>query len=114
MPCAGMLQRTTIQATVEISNVQTTPKHPADRPIKADRIRSITDAVCGEWVRIVKQFQATAKAYGEAAAELPGVPGAEFNRGWSRAESLRKESKRLRAALFEHEHQHGCSVVRAH
>jgi hypothetical protein len=85
-----------------------------DRPIKVDRVRSTAEAVCEEWVQIVKQYQAALKAYGEAAAELPGVPGTEFNRAWMLAESLRKEAKRLRAALLEHEHKHGCSIARTH
>lgn len=99
---------------VDISNLQAALKHSTDGHIsEVDRVGPITEAVCEEWVQIVKEYQAAVRAYSEATAELSGVPGVEFNRAWMRAESLRKESKRLRAALFEHEHKHGCSVVRA-
>jgi hypothetical protein len=79
---------------------------------KIDRDGSIAEAVCEDWVQIVKQYQAVVTAYSEATAELPGVPGVEFNRAWAHAESLRQESKDSRAALLEHEHEHRCSVVR--
>ncbi len=77
---------------------------------------ALTDskAVCGEWAEILKQYQAAVKSYGEAAATLSDVPGAAFNRAWDRAESMYQASNRLRAALFEHEHKHGCSVAHTH
>ena len=99
---------------VEIRNKQAVLKHSTDRHIsKVDRDGSTAEVVCEEWVQIVKQYQAAVKAYSEATAELSGVSGVEFNRAWERAESLRQTSKGFRAALFEHEHKHGCSVVRA-
>ena len=99
---------------VEISNLQAALKHSMDGHIsEVDRVGSITEVVCEEWVQIVKEYQAAVKAYSEATAELSGVPSVEFNRAWERAEILRKELKRLRAALFEHEHKHRCSVAPA-
>ena len=99
---------------VEISNLQAALKHSMDGHIsEVDRVSSTADAVCEEWVQIVKEYQAAVKAYSEATAELSGVPSVEFNRAWERAEILRKELKRLRAALFEHEHKHRCSFARA-
>jgi len=70
-------------------------------------------AVCEEWVQLVDEYRGAVKAYSDATAELCSFPGADFNRAWARAESLRRASKRHRAALFEHEHKHGCSAVRA-
>ena len=99
---------------VEISNLQAALKHSMDGHIgEVDRVGSITEAGCEEWVQIVKEYQAAVRGYSEATAELSGVPGVEFNIAWMRAESLRKESKRLRATLLEHEHKHRCSVARA-
>ena len=99
---------------VEISDLQAALKHSTDGHIsEVDRVGSITEAVCEEWVQIVKEYQAAVRAYSEATGELSGVPGVEFNIAWMRAESLRKESKHLRAAVLEHEHKHRCSVARA-
>lgn len=64
---------------------------------------------CQEWGQILKCYQSAAKAYGEAAAELPVVPGAKFNRAWGRCEKLRQASQDLRADFFDHEHKHGCA-----
>ena len=103
------------QLSVEINNLQAALKHAADKQSpKVGRDASPNETVCEEWSRLVKQYQAAVKAYSDATAELSGIPGAEFNGTWMRAESLRQASKSFRAALFEHEHKHGCSVVHAH
>jgi hypothetical protein len=102
------------QLNVEIDNLQAALKHSTDRPSgKAVRVASTEQPVCQEWVQLVTQYRASVKAYSDATAELSGTPGAGFNRAWMRAESLREASKSFRAALFEHEHKHGCSVVHA-
>ena len=69
--------------------------------------------LCAEWVRLVNEYRVAVKAYSDATGELSSFPGVDFNRVWARAESLRRASKRHRAALFEHEHKHRCSAVRA-
>ena len=103
------------QINVEIDNLRAALKHSTDRhSSKVGRSASTDEAVCEEWVQLLKQYQVGVKAYSDATAELSSVPGAEFNRAWVRAESLRQASKDFRAALFEHEHKHGCSVVRVH
>ena len=102
------------QLSVEINNLQAALKHATDKQsLKAGRDASTNETVCEEWFRLVKQYQAAVKAYSDATAELSGIPGAEFNSTWMRAERLCQASKSFRAALFEHEHKHGCSVVHA-
>lgn len=103
------------QLSAGINSLQAALKHPPERhrPTAGGEV-STKDAVCEEWVQLVRQYQAAVKAYSDATAELSSLPGAEFNRAWMRAESLRELSKSFRAALFEHEHEHDCSVVHAH
>lgn len=66
------------------------------------------EVVCEHWADLVKHYQANAKMYAEAVAELSTAPGAEFNNAWMRSEGLRRASIGYRAALLEHEHEHGC------
>jgi len=103
---------------VELDNLQAGLKHATDGPSRSvgpdgSAREAGCEAICAEWVRILKQYQATVKSYGEATAELPEVPGAEFNTAWARAESLYRASNAFRAAMFEHEHKHDCSVAHA-
>jgi len=86
------------------------PKHAAGKSSsKVNREGPVEEITCQEWARTLKQYQAAVTAYCEAALELPVRLGARFNKAWLEAENLRRATEDVRAALFEHEHEHGCS-----
>ena len=99
--------------SVDIDNLQGALNYATDTDADAPGPQVSTDGfACREWIGLVEEYSATVKAFNDATAELPGSLGQGFNRAWLRAEGLRQISNAVRAALFEHEHRHGCLVAR--
>jgi hypothetical protein len=95
---------------VRVDYVQVALQHSTDRHrSKAEQVPSTAAEVCEGWVELVKHYKATTRTYDDAITELSSVPGGEFNIAWMRCERLRRASTDFRAALLEHEHEHGCS-----
>lgn len=98
---------------VDIKNLQGALNYATDGDVDAPcRQVSADGFACQEWIGLVEEYSAAVKAFSDATAELPGSLGQDFNRAWLRAEGLRQISNTVRAALFEHEHRHGCLVAR--
>ena len=66
---------------------------------------------CREWSRCLENYQSAVQTYGEAVFGLSDGDGPEFSRSWQLAERARKNSDAARAALLDHEHDHGCMLV---
>ena len=52
------------------------------------------------------------RIYSRAACALDAAGTAKFHTAWERSEEARNACDRFRAALLEHEHRHGCQMVR--
>src|SRR5579871_3476846 len=66
------------------------------------------DMPCEQWFELVGQYRRAAKQIGEAADELRGAPGPEFDKAWQRMEIAWKTCDDYRAELLDHEHRHSC------
>ena len=63
---------------------------------------------CDEWRRHLERYRGAVQAYDEALCALSFVTDPVFDESWKRAESYRKNSESLHAALLRHAHDHGC------
>jgi hypothetical protein len=63
---------------------------------------------CEVWFELVGQYRQAAKQIGDAAGNLRGSPGPEFDKAWQRMELAWKTCDDIRAELLDHEHKHSC------
>jgi hypothetical protein len=63
---------------------------------------------CEEWLRFVARYRSAVQTYSETIDDWSDSRGAKFNEAWQLAENARKDAVESRAALLEHEHDHGC------
>jgi hypothetical protein len=68
---------------------------------------------CEKWASILCWYRCAVRIYSSAACTLDAAGTAEFHKAWELSEEARKACDRFRAALLEHEHRHGCQIVRA-
>ena len=64
--------------------------------------------ICKERDLLITQHEAAAKAYRKAVMGMNGLRGTAFERGWLRAEDLRRVRDHAERALLDHEQEHGC------
>jgi hypothetical protein len=67
---------------------------------------------CEKWSSILCCYRCAVRIYSSAACALDAAGTADFHRAWERSEEARKFCDRFRATLLEHEHRHGCQMVR--
>ncbi len=66
---------------------------------------------CEEWFWTLCWYRSAVRIYSNAADALGIAGSAGFNEAWEVSEEARKACGRLRAALLEHEHRHGCQLA---
>jgi hypothetical protein len=66
---------------------------------------------CEEWFWILCWYRNAVRIYSDAAGALGVAGNLGFNQAWEVSEEARQACGRLRAALLDHEHRHGCQVL---
>jgi hypothetical protein len=67
---------------------------------------------CEEWSWILYQYRSAVRIYSDAAAALGVAASAGFRKNWELSEEARQACGRFRADLLEHEHRHGCQMIK--
>jgi hypothetical protein len=62
---------------------------------------------CAEWFKLLRHYRRAINMYSEAA---DGLDGPDYNAAWHSAEAALRSCRAARAALLNHEHDHGCAA----
>ena len=67
---------------------------------------------CEEWSWILYQYRSAVMIYSDAAAALGVAASTGFFENWELSEEARQACGKFRADLLEHEHRHGCQIMK--